>query len=52
MSTPSLTREELLFMIKTNERQRDVAKSRGEYDVVAYHQKAIDELNYQLQYTK
>ncbi len=38
------SRTEVLLLIQTNERQRDIAKMRKEYDVVNYHQKEIDRL--------
>jgi hypothetical protein len=38
------TRAEILDMIRTNERQREVAKGRNEWDVVRWHNDAIREL--------
>lgn len=40
MST--FTKEELFLLIETETRQKNVAQQRGEYDVVAWHQKGID----------
>ena len=37
-----LTKEELSLLIEIETRQKNVAKRRGEYDVVEWHQKGID----------
>ena len=47
----NLTRAELLFMIETNKRQRDVAKQRQEWNVVTWHENELRQLNRTLRYT-
>ncbi|AYV76801.1 MAG: hypothetical protein Barrevirus1_23 [Barrevirus sp.] len=42
------TNSDIMTMIQTNERQKEVARTRKEWDVVAYHQREIDKLYKQL----